>query len=40
MAQFVSDIQTKAYPGPENSFKVNRQALADLRAYVAEKEAE
>lgn len=40
MAQFVSDIQTKVYPGPENSFKINRQALADFRAYLAAKEAE
>ena len=37
MERFVAEIKDGAYPGPEHSFKVPREALRELRAYARER---
>jgi len=39
MDGFVADIQTGDYPGPEHSFKVDRETLKALQAHVGAKAA-
>jgi len=34
MEQFVADIQSHAYPGPEHSFRVSSEALRQLQEYA------
>jgi len=34
LAAFVREIREGTYPGPEHSFKIDREALAEFRAYA------
>lgn len=34
LAAFVREIRDGTYPGPEHSFKIDREALAEFRAYA------
>ena len=34
MEQFVADIQSHAYPGPEHSFRIGSEALRQLQEYA------
>ena len=34
VAQFVREIQERTYPGPEHSFKIDREALQEFQEYA------
>jgi 3-methyl-2-oxobutanoate hydroxymethyltransferase len=40
MEAFVRDIQGRAYPGPEHSFKIEREALQEFLAYAHQTQAQ
>jgi len=40
LAQFVSDIKDRSYPGPEHAFKVKRDTLAALREHIKTRTSE